>query len=57
MVPPIVIAANGGTAPVRRWYDPVVDPAAVIPPRNGGGTASTQETWDETFLGSEFEST
>ena len=50
-------AASDGTTPVRQWYRSVVDPAVVVPPRNGGGTTSTQETWDETFLGSKFKST
>ena len=49
-------AACGGPTPIRWWYRRVADPTAVVPLRNDGGTTSTQETWDEAFLGSKFES-
>ena len=41
MVSPVVNATSGGTALVRQWYRLVVDPMAVVSPRNDGGTTST----------------
>ena len=45
---------------IRHWYCPdIVSQVLLLPSVSvvGGGTARTQETLDETFLGSKFEST
>ena len=42
VVPPIVIAANGGTAPIKQWYhqNSVSELyQVVVPPRLSGSTA------------------
>ena len=39
------------------WYHPDKVFQVVVSPSIGSDTARTEETWDETFLGSKFEST